>query len=380
MILDYDTLKFIWWMLVGVLLIGFAVSDGYDLGVGTLLPFVAKNDTERRVILNAIGPTWEGNQVWLITVVAAIFAVWPAVYAAAFSAFYLLIILMLFALLFRPVGIEYRSKLADPRWRSVWDWGLFAGGMLPAFVFGLALGNVLVGLPFSYDNTLRPAFTGSLFGLLNPFALLCGLISVSMLAMHGALFLQLRTEDPIRQRAERAALLAGGLWFIAFALAGIWIATGIGGYRIMSMPAAAAAPNILAKVVEHAPGAWLTNYQIYPWAWAAPVLTFSGILSALLLSRANRAGLAFIASGAGLAGVILTAGVSLFPFVLPSSTSPNSSLTVWDASSSHLTLTWMFFAALVFLPIVVAYTAWVYRVMRGKVTEQRIREHSHSSY
>lgn len=380
MIFDYETLKFIWWLLVGVLLIGFAVTDGYDLGVGTLLPFIGKTDIDRRVILNAVGPTWEGNQVWLITAVGAIFAVWPAVYATAFSAFYMLMMLMLFALFFRPVGIEYRSKLQDPRWRNAWDWGLFTAGALPACVFGIAFGNVLLGMPFSYDDTLRSIYTGSFFGLLHPFALLCGVVSVSMLAMHGALFLQLRTEDPLRQRAKRAALLAGGLWFIAFALAGIWVATGIGGYRIMSMPAAAAAPHILAKVVEHIPGAWLANYQTYPWAWAAPVLAFSGILSALFLSRANCAGLAFIASGAGLAGVILTAGVSLFPFVLPSSTSPNSSLTVWDASSSHLTLTWMFFAALVFLPIVVAYTAWVYRVMRGKVTEQRIREHTHSSY
>ena len=379
MILDYDTLKFIWWVLVGVLLIGFAVTDGYDLGVGTLLPFIGKTDIERRIILNAVGPTWEGNQVWLITAVGAIFAVWPAVYATAFSAFYLLVMVMLFALFFRPVGIEYRSKLQDPRWRNLWDWGLFTAGALPTFVFGVTFGNVLLGLPFSYDDTLRSSYAGSLFGLLNPFALLCGLVSLSMLAMHGALFIQLRTEDPLQQRAKRAVLLAGGIGFILFALAGIWVATGISGYRIVSMPAGAV-PNILAKVVEHAPGAWLDNYKLYPWAWAAPVLAFSGILLALLLSRVDRPGLAFIASGASLAGVILTAGVSLFPFVLPSSASPNHSLTVWDASSSHLTLTWMFFAALVLLPIVMAYTAWVYRVMRGKVTEQRIREHTHSSY
>ena len=380
MILDYDTLKFIWWVLVGVLLIGFAVTDGYDLGVGTLLPFIGKTDLDRRVILNAVGPTWEGSQVWLITAVAAIFAVWPTVYATVFSAFYLLVMLMLFALFFRPVGIEYRSKLEDPRWRNAWDWGLFTAGALPAFLFGVALGNVLVGLPFSYDDTLRSIYTGSFFGLLNPFAVLCGVVSLSMLVMHGALFLQLRTEDPLRQRAKRAALLAGGICFIAFALAGIWVATGMSGYRIVSMPSADAVPKILAKLVEREPGAWLTNYRLYPWVWAAPLLAFGGILGALVLSRVNRAGLAFIASSTGLGGVILTVGVSLFPFVLPSSTSPNSSLTAWDATSSHLTLTWMFFATLVLLPIVVAYTAWVYRVMRGKVTEQRIREHTHSSY
>lgn len=378
MILDYDTLKLIWWVLVGVLLIGFAVSDGYDMGVGTLLPFVGKSDTERRVILNSIGPTWEGNQVWLVTTVAAIFAVWPAVYAAAFSAFYVLTIVMIFALLFRPVGIEYRSKLSDPRWRSVWDWAFFVGGALPTLVFGLALGNLLVGLPFSYDDTMRPAFTGSLFGLLNPFALLCGLVSVSMLTMHGALFLQLRTEDPLRRRAKHAALLAGGLWLVGFAGAGVWVATGIG-YRIVSLPAADVV-NVLAKVVEREPGAWLVNYRTYPWTQAAPALTLIGLCGALLLSYINRPGFAFIASGAGITGVILSVGVALFPFVLPSSISPNSSLTVWDAASSHLTLTWMLYATLFFLPIVLAYVAWVYFVMRGNVTEQRIREHGHSSY
>lgn len=382
MIFDYDTIKFIWWVLMGVLLIGFVVTDGYDLGVGTLLPFVGKSDLERRVILNAIGPTWEGNQVWLVTAVGASFAVWPIMYATAFSAFYFIAMLMLFALFFRPVGIEYRSKMADPRWRNAWDWSLFAGGMLPALVFGLVLGNVLLGIPFSYDTTLAATYTGSWFGLFKPFALLCGVIAVSMLTTHGALFLQLRTEDPLRRRAQRAARLAGGMWLVTFAAAGMWLATGIDGYRIVSMPAAAAAPSILAKVVEHAPGAWLANYRLYPWALMAPVLTVSGILSALLLSGMNRPGQAFIASGTGLAGVIISVGVTLFPFVLPSSTSPNSSLTAWDAVSSQLTLTWMFFAVLLLLPVVLAYTAWVYRVMRGKITEQHIHEHEqgHSGY
>lgn len=382
MILDYDTLKFIWWLLMGVLLIGFVVSDGYDLGVETLLPFVARTDMERRVILNVFGPTWEGNQVWLITAVGASFAVWPTMYATAFSAFYLIVMIMLFALFFRPVGIEYRTKIRDPRWRSAWDWSLFAGGVVPAFVFGLALGNVLQGIPFSYDKTLAATYTGTWVGLFKPFALLCGLVSVSMLATHGALLLQMRTEDIIQRRAKCAALLAGGIWFVTFAAAGVWLITGIDGYRIVSMPAADAVPNILAKVVERAPGAWLANYRIYPWTLAAPILTFSGILIALLLSRRSRPGLAFVASGAGLAGVILTVGVALFPFVLPSSTSPNSSLTAWDATSSRLTLTWMLFATLLLLPVVLAYTAWVYRVMRGKVTEQRILDHEqgHSSY
>lgn len=380
MILDYDTLKLIGWLLVGVLLIGFAVSGGYDLGVGTLLPIIGRSDIERRVMLNAIGPMWEGNQVWLVTAIGAIFAVWPAVYATAFSSFYWLMMLMLFALLFRPVGIEYRSKVPDPRWRSAWDWGLFVAGAVPSLVFGIAFGNVLLGLPFSYDDTLRSTYTGSFFGLLNPFALLCGLVSVSMLTMHGALFLQIRTEGQFQQRAKHAALLAGSLFFIMFTLAGIVVATSMSGYRIISMPAAAAVPNILAKIVEYSPGGWLANYQTYPETWAAPVLVFGGILCALFLSSVNRAVPAFIASSAALGGVILTAGITLFPFVLPSSSAPNSSLTLWDATASYLTLTWMLVAAVILLPLVLAYTTWVYRIMHGKITEQHIRDQTHSSY
>nr|MCU0563367.1 cytochrome d ubiquinol oxidase subunit II [Desulfobacterales bacterium] len=153
---DYFTLKVIWWLFVGVLLIGFAVMDGFDLGVGALLPFVARTDDERRVLINSIGPTWEGNQVWFITGGGAIFAAWPLVYSAAFSGFYWALLLVLFALFFRPVGFEYRSKVADPRWRTAWDWGLFVGGAVPALVFGVAFGNLLQGVPFTYDDMLRP--------------------------------------------------------------------------------------------------------------------------------------------------------------------------------------------------------------------------------
>jgi len=348
--------------------------------VGTLLPFIGRNDTERRVIINSIGPTWDGNQVWLITAGGAIFAAWPTVYAAAFSGFYIALLLVLFALFFRPVGFEYRSKIADARWRSAWDWGLFAGGAVPALVFGVAFGNLLQGVPFQYDDTLRSTYTGSFFALLNPFALLCGVVSLSMLVMHGAIYLQLRTEGDIARRAQRAARIFGAVLLGAFALAGAWISAGIDGYQVVTMPPPGAVPNILAKTVNKLPGAWLANFQAHPALWLAPLFGFAGAALALLLSAKQRPGVAFIASGASLAGVILTAGFAMFPFIMPSSTSPASSLTVWDATSSHLTLTWMFFAVLIFLPIVLAYTAWVYRVMRGKVNEQRVREHGHTMY
>jgi cytochrome d ubiquinol oxidase subunit II len=377
---DYFTLKIIWWLLVGALLIGFAVMDGFDLGVGALLPFVAKTDDERRVLINSIGPTWEGNQVWFITGGGALFAAWPLVYAAAFSGFYWALLLVLFALFFRPVGFEYRSKVADPRWRNAWDWGLFVGGAVPALVFGVAFGNLLQGVPFTFDDMLRPFYSGSFFGLLNPFALLTGVVSLSMLVMHGAVYLQMRTEGQIANRARRAARIAGIVFILAFVLAGVWQAFGIQGYRIASMPDPGGVVVPLAKTVEKAAGAWLANYAARPWMWIAPALAVGGGLLALLLSAAGRTGAAFVLSAAALAGTILTAGFALFPFVMPSSTFPNASLTVYDAVSSHRTLNLMFVAVVLFLPVVLLYTSWVYRVLRGKVTEKRIHEEAHSAY
>jgi len=380
MLFDYLTLKIIWWVFVGVLLIGFAIMDGFDLGVGTLLPFVARTDEQRRVMINAIGPTWEGNQVWLITAGGALFAAWPLVYAAAFSGFYWAMLLVLFALFFRPVGFEYRSKISDPRWRNAWDWGLFVGGFVPALIFGVAFGNLLQGVPFNYDEFMRPHYTGSFWGLLNPFALLAGIISLTMLIMHGAVYLQMRTDGDINAHAKKAVRIFGIIFMVAFAAAGIWQAFGIDGYRIVSMPEAGTAFSPLAKQVETAAGAWMQNYTICGYTIIAPVLAFAGGILALLLSAANRAGAAFACSGAALAGVILTAGFAMFPFVIPSSADPNGSLTVYDAVSSHRTLNLMFIAVVVFLPIVLAYTSWVYRVMRGKVTEDKIKKETHTAY
>lgn len=380
MILDYETLKLVWWVLVGVLLIGFAVTDGFDMGVGALLPFLGKNDEERRVIINTVGPHWDGNQVWFITAGGAIFAAWPAVYAAAFSGFYIAMLLVLFALFFRPVGFDYRSKVADPRWRNTWDWGLFVGGAVPALLFGVAFGNVILGVPFQLDEFLRPSYTGNFFGLLRPFALLAGVVSLAMLVMHGAVWLQMRTADPIESRARKAVQLAGAVMIVAFAGAGLWLAAGVDGFRIVSMPATDALPNPLAKTVEIASGAWFDNYGKYPWMMAAPVLGLGGALLTILLATARRPGFAFVTSSLAMAGVILTAGFSMFPFVMPSNTVPNASLTVWDAPSSHLTLTVMFWAAAIFVPIILAYTAWTYKSMWGKLTVEYVRAHDHEAY
>jgi len=376
-VFDYATLKLIWWVFMGVLLVGFAVLDGFDLGVGALLRFIGRSDEERRVMLNAIGPTWEGNQVWFVTAGGATFAAWPLVYATAFSGFYVALMLTLFALFFRPVGIEYRGKVKDPRWRDAWDWGLFIGGAVPALIFGVAFGNLLLGVPFHFDLDQRVFYTGSFFGLLNPFALLAGVVSLGMLTMHGAIYLQLRTDGAVQERARRAALWCGIVFLAAFAAAGVWIASGINAFRIVTLPPPDSAFMPLAKTVERVSGGWIANYTQYPWMLSAPVLAFGGTLLALAASGARRAGFAFVLSCFGVAGVVLTAGFALFPFIMPSSTDPKSSLTVYDAVSTHRTLQIMFWVVILFLPIVIAYTGWVYRVMRGTVTERAVREGGH---
>lgn len=380
MLLDYETLKLIWWVLVGVLLIGFAVTDGFDMGAAVLLPFLGRNDRERRVIINTVGPHWDGNQVWFITAGGAIFAAWPLVYAAAFSGLYIAMLLVLFALFFRPVGFDYRSKIEHPTWRAAWDWCLFAGGAVPAAVFGVAFGNLLLGLPFQYDESLLPTYTGSFWQLLNPFALLCGLVSLTMLTLHGAVWLQLRAGEPLAERARTAASWVGLALFVAFAAAGVWVALDIDGYSVVSMPSPAAQPNPLAKQVAQADGAWLANFARYPWLIAAPAAGLLGALATVLLTRLRRPGWAFLTSALTMAGVILTAGGALFPFVMPSSVMPNASLTLWDATSSHFTLQAMFYVAVVFVPIVLAYTVWSYRVMWGRVTVEQIERNRHTAY
>ena len=378
-VFDYATLKVIWWIVVGILLVGFAILDGWDLGTGMLLPYVGRTDDERRVALNSIGPTWEGNQVWFITAGGATFAAWPLVYATAFSGFYIALILVLFALFLRPVGFDYRSKVHDPRWRSAWDWGIFIAGFVPALVFGVAFGNLLLGVPFHFDADQRSFYTGSFWALLNPFALVAGLVSVTMLAMHGGMYLNIRTEGDVQARAVRAARIAGILFIALFAAAGYWIVTGIEGYRIASMPSADSAFAPAAKIVERVHAGWLANYTTYRWTTAAPIAAFGGAIVALAAAR-RLPMLSFFLSCASVAGVVLTAGFALFPFIMPSSSDPKSSLTAWDAVSSYRTLQIMFWAVLIFMPIILAYTGWVYRVMRGTVTTEHVRQNTHSLY
>ncbi|WP_122519685.1 cytochrome d ubiquinol oxidase subunit II [Pannonibacter phragmitetus] len=379
-LIDYSVLKLIWWGLLGILLIGFAATDGFDMGVGTLLPVVGRSDIERRVAINSIAPTWEGNQVWLVLGGGAIFAAWPALYAVSFSGFYLAMFVALAALILRPVAFKYRSKSPDPVWRSRWDWALFTGSAVPALVFGVAVGNALQGVPFSFDNDLRMTYSGSFFGLFSPFALLCGLLSVAMLVMHGGAWLGLKADGVVAKRGRFYGTVAALAVIVLFALGGLAVSSGfVEGYRITSAIDPQMQANPLAKVVERAPGAWMENYSLYPWMILAPVLGFAGAVGALIGLNTRFEALTFISSKLAVFGIISTVGVSMFPFILPSSLQPQAGLTVWDSPSSHATLFNMLVATIIFLPLILMYTAYVYRVLWGKVSEESVAN-DHASY
>lgn len=367
---DYATLRELWWLLLGVLLIGFALTDGYDLGLGAIYRFITRDDVERRMALEAIEPHWEGHQVWFILGGGAVFAAWPLLYAASFSGFYFAMLLVLLALILRPVGFNFRNKVSDPRWRNAWDWALTVAGAVPSLVFGVAFGNLFLGVPFHFTDTLRPVYDGSFFGLFHPFALLAGVVSLAMLVMHGASFGAMKIEGAVGDRARRVARGAAVITLLVFVAAGVWLSA-LPGHAIVGQTAMDGPSNPLAKQVTVQAGAWLANQQAHPLLWLVPALAALGMLGVIVL-RNRVAG--FISSCLAVAGVILTAGIALFPFLMPSSVQPAHGLTVWDASSSARTLGIMLFAATVFLPLVLAYSTWAFRIMRGQVTRAHVEE------
>ncbi|MGG7565219.1 cytochrome d ubiquinol oxidase subunit II [Rhodovulum sp. DZ06] len=379
--IDYETLRIAWWLLLGVLLAGFALTDGFDMGVGALLPFVARTDVERRVVINTVGPVWEGNQVWFILGGGAIFAAWPPLYAVSFSGFYLAMFIVLAALIVRPVAFKYRSKREGARWRTAWDWALFAGGAVPALIFGVAVGNVLQGAPFTLTPELMARYPGGalekLVMLLDPFSLLCGAVSLAMLTAHGAAWLSVKTEGPVKDRARKIGTAAGLAMMAGYALAGLWLAVGIEGFAFAEAPVTDGPSNpLLSEVVRG--GSWLSAYAERPWIAVAPAAAFAGEALAVLGLRAGREVSTLLASKLAIAGAVSSVGLTMFPFILPSTLNPDASLTVWDASSSHLTLFVMLGATVIFMPLILLYTAWVYRVLWGKVTEDDVTGGGHA--
>lgn len=376
---DYESLRLIWWILIGVLLVGFAVTDGFDMGVAALSPVIGKSDTERRIMLNTIAPHWDGNQVWLITAGGALFAAWPLVYATSFSGFYFAMYATLAALWLRPLALDYRSKIEDPKWRKTWDYALCFSGTVPPIIFGVAFGNLLQGVPFDLNDLMMSKYHGTFFALLNPFALLCGVLALMLFVTQGATWLQMKTTEALHARARNFAQITGLISIVLFVIGGFWVQS-IEGYVITSTIDTFADSNPLNKEVSLQVGAWMTNFETYPAMWAAPILGVVMPLFAVIASRLERGGFAFLFSSLSNAGVILTAGFAMFPFVMPSSLNPDHSLTMWDSTASELTLGLMTAVAAVMVPVILGYTTWTYYKMFGRLDKKHIEDNDVSAY
>jgi cytochrome d ubiquinol oxidase subunit II len=287
-------------------------------------------------------------------------------------------LLVLLALIVRPVSLNFRNKSDDPRWRATWDGLLTFTGIVPALLFGVAIGNLFLGVPLRYDNTMRITYDGGLIGLLRPFALLAGLVSLTMILMHGAAYLALKADHVIAQRAVRALNWLASLYVLLYIAAGAWLAFGVTGFRLDGQVLTGGPSNPLLKHASVG-GSWLANGPLGRWACVAAAIAIVAALAMPLLARRGAYLTAFVASSLAIAGTVLSAGFALFPFLMPSNIDPRSSLTVWDASSSHMTLGLMLVATVVLLPIVLAYTGWVFRVMRGRVSLEHVRK-SHGMY
>lgn len=376
--LDYDILRVIWWLILGFLCCGFAVMDGFDLGIAMLLPYAGKTDGERRIILNTIGPVWEGNQVWFILGGGAIFAAWPLVYAVAFSGLYMAMFLILWALILRPVGFKFRSKLPHPQWRQLWDICLCISGAVPTFVFGVAVGNAMIGVPFYFDQSLHCFYTGSFFELLSAFPILCGVLSVTMFWQHGSLYLALKAPSSLAERVLKTLPFTTLVWLICFSIGGVYASGTLTGYTLQPGYIMDGASNPLYKEVIMIPGGWLKNYYNYPILFIIPGIAYLSVLLTWHLTYTSKIRGAFIFNGLAIIGVIMTVGTAMFPFILPSSLHTLSSLTVWDASASHLTLFIMLIAVIIFMPIILLYTRWVYKVLAGPITEESVKQEMNS--
>lgn len=373
----YLVLKIVWWLLLGVLLMGLAVMVGMDMGVGTILRWVGRTDVERRVALNIVGPHWDGNQVWFILGGGAVFAAWPLIYATAFSGLYVVMLILLWSMIVRPLGFEYRSKLSSARWRNAWDWSLFVSGFVPMLVFGAAIGNMLQGVPFHFSWDLTSYYTGSFWALFNPFAILCGLLSVAMSVYMGSVTVMNGAEGAMHGRAKQLALWGAVAALVLFSVGGFWVSA-IAGYHVVQGPIPSAAQTPLQQVVERMRGDWLTNFRAHTILWLVPASGYLGIVAGTWAARNNRSHLAWWLGALAWIGIIGTAGAAMFPFMMPSSADPSQSLTVWNASSSAHTLAWMLGFTLVFMPLVLWYTGWAFWVMRGKVTAQDVESDEHA--
>lgn len=334
-------LNIIWFVLWGVLWAVYFMLDGFDLGAGTLMPFLAKNDKEKRVIYNAMGPLWDGNEVWLITAGGATFAAFPTTYAVMFNGLYSALLLLLFALIVRGVSFEFRGKVESEGWKKIWDFCLFIGSFLPALLLGVAFANIFRGLPIDENGI----FHGGLFTLLNPYGLLGGILFVLMFLVHGAIWIAIKSEGDLR---NRALSVANKIWYLELIFAVIFLV-----------------------VSAFATDLW-ENYGKYPLLWIIPLLAVAGLILIKIFLLKEKDWKAWFSSSLFIVMATFWGVAGLFPRMIPSTINPEYSLTIYNSSSSPLTLKVMFVVALIFVPIVIGYQIWVYNLFKGKVTDKEL--------
>ncbi|OAI11204.1 cytochrome d ubiquinol oxidase subunit II [Methylomonas lenta] len=359
MTIDLESLRLIWWALLGLVMVSFVLCEGLTLGVCLLLPMIGKSESQRLTLISNIVPTSMGNLAWFIAMLTIVFAAWPIAYAVTMASVYPLLLLVLLAILLRPLAMYFQHASNQPLWQQYSAKVLVVGGVVPATLLGLLAGNMLKGIPFHLDSDMRILFLGDFAGLFNLFSILAAACSVALLALHGAVFIQLKTNGELQQNAKALTLQAGVAFLLLFATAGLWIMH-LEGYHIDSDILPDAASNPLAKFVKRGEGLWLDNYEHLPLLWALPVLAFMGGLAAILFAKWDKTYFAMIASSLCVSMVVLTFGVSMFPFLLPSNISLNSSMTIWDSSASHMTLQSLLWLAVFALPMMVISTRWVF--------------------
>ncbi len=340
--MSYDTLTIVWFLLLGVLLIGYAILDGFDLGVGIIHPFVAKGDRQRRITMNSIGPLWDGNEVWLVTFGGALFAAFPNAYATVFSGFYSAFMLLLFALIFRAVSLEFRSKVHNRFWRSVWDWCFFGASGVAALLFGVAGGNLIAGLAIDEGGD----YTGTMLDQLwsptaGAYPLVVGLMTVALFAMHGGIYLYLKTEGELQERAHKAMWTLFGVFLTLYIFATM--------YTLQAVPNAT------------------RNFEAHPWLWIVPVLNVLAIANIPRALHLGRPLYAFLSSSATIAALATLFAAAIFPNFVVSTTDAANSVSIWNARSSQKTLGIMLLIAVIGIPCVLSYTVAIYWTFRGKV-------------
>lgn len=359
--IDYAVLKIIWWVLIGLILILYATTAGYDLGITIILPFL-KSEKHKRLVLNISGPTWDGNQTWIVFAGGGLFVVWPVLYSLSFSGFYAAILMILWPFFLRPLGYDYRGKIDNPMWRTFWDWGLFVSALLPVFIFGVVFGNLLQGVPFHFNpRTMEEIYTGNFGELMNPFGILCGLVSTSMIIMHGAAYIARRGTKDLKALARRIQFILSWITLILFAFSGWWLVNKVSGFSLIEQPAQ---PTLhpLDNVVSQQLGAWTAHYSVAPWKYYPVVIALVALVVSMVFNRMGRMRTAFWASVFTLGGIVATAGATMFPFIMPSSTNMNESLTVWNAVSSQYALNIMFYVGGALLVIILIYKIFAFRM------------------